>query len=332
MPSERFSFRRENTAGKGERLDLFLGSHLENVSRSRIQKWIEDGFVLLNGNPAVKKSTVHPGDTVKAEIPAETEQNTLVPENIPLQIVYEDEEVAIVNKPKGMVTHPGNGVRTGTLANALAYRYASLGGLSDAGGRDRPGIVHRLDRDTSGLLVVARTNAAHTILSTQLAERKIHRAYAALCWRELPSENGEFSEPLGRHPRDPTRRTVREDGKSALTLYKVKNSFQFASHLEIRLGTGRTHQIRVHLSHAGFPVVGDPLYGGRESMLKRIPPMLETPAVGLLQKFSSQALHAENLAFTHPKTGKRMEFTSALPVEFTEALELLEPYRREKPL
>jgi 23S rRNA pseudouridine1911/1915/1917 synthase len=323
-----FSFVCGEAEGAGERLDKFLSSRLGDVSRSRIQVWIEAGHIRVNGQAAHKNAVLRPGDRIEADIPDESAPLAVVPEDIPLRVVYEDAAVAVVDKPKGMVTHPGHGVRTGTLANALAYRFS--GGLSDLGGSDRPGIVHRLDRDTSGLLVVARSNAAHAALSRQLAERRMRRTYQAICWREPATREGTFSWPLGRHATDPLRRAVRPDGKLAVTHYRITEYFQFAASAVIRLETGRTHQIRVHFAQAGHPVAGDPVYGGREAMTSRLALLYQQPGAGLLKRLSSQALHAAKIAFVHPVHEKELAFDSSLPPEFRAALEFLEPYRRRE--
>jgi 23S rRNA pseudouridine1911/1915/1917 synthase len=325
MSDDLLSFYHGEEFVSGERLDKFLSLRLNGPSRSQIQKWIKAGLASVNGEPTTKNSPLKLGDRVEITVPPEPEVSHLDPENIPLNIVYEDEFLAVVDKPKGMVTHPGNGVPSGTLANALAYHFREL---SDIGGADRPGIVHRLDRDTSGLLVVARDNVTHAALSHQLSERNIKRTYEALCWRE-PSPEGTYDWPLGRNPMDPLRRAVREDGKPAMTHYRVLAWFQFAAHLEVRLQTGRTHQIRVHLSHARHPVVGDTLYGGGESMLGRLPPLFQTPAAGLLKRLSSQALHAAKLAFVHPRTDEAMEFQAPHPQEFQDALDYLQAFKRK---
>ncbi len=318
-----FRFLEENE--KGMRLDQFLKSQLE-VSRNRIQNWIEHQLVLVNSLPGQKKQVLRSGDTIEVSPPEDHDSGPLVPENIPLQVHYEDEFLAVVEKPKGMVTHPGHGVKSGTLANALAYRFQRL---SDLGGNDRPGIVHRLDRNTSGLLLVARDNQTHALLSTQLAQRQIHRQYHALCWREPTTAEGTYSWPLGRHPKDPLRRAVVPDGKISVTHFRVQEYYQFATHLTIQLETGRTHQIRVHFSHAGFPIAGDEIYGGGSTMLTRFQPLLKGPASGLLKKLSSQALHAARLEFRHPHKDQALVFNSPLPDEFQIALEYLIPFRRQ---
>jgi 23S rRNA pseudouridine1911/1915/1917 synthase len=231
----------------------------------------------------------------------------------------------VVDKPKGMVTHPGNGIHAGTLANALAFRY---GGLSDVNGPLRPGILHRLDKDTSGLLVVAKHNASHLELARQMEARTIKRVYRAIAWKEMDEPAGIIDQPIARNPRDPLKMGVHPEGKRAVTRWRVLDYFQFASHLELELETGRTHQIRVHLAHIQHPVAGDPLYGGRAAFLDRIQPIHRPYAAKLLSFFASQALHAHRLSFVHPATGAAMEFTSPLPKEMAEALAFLERFRR----
>jgi 23S rRNA pseudouridine1911/1915/1917 synthase len=308
----------------GMRLDLFLGSLAPDVSRSRIQKWLEQGCFSWNGAPARKNQSLAEGDFVDVVRAPEREDLTLKPEDLPLPIVFEDDHLLVIDKPKGMVTHPGNGIYTGTLANALAHRFRDL---SDVNGPLRPGIVHRLDKDTSGLLLVAKDNAAHLHLARQLEAREIHRVYHALVWREMSEGEGTVDKPIARNPRDPLKMGIHAGGRRAVTHWKVLGYHQFASYLEVKLETGRTHQIRVHLSHLGHPVVGDPLYGGRESALARIQPLLQPLAARLLSWFDSQALHAHRLAFRHPFTDEPMEFESPLPAAMLEALAFLEKYR-----
>ncbi len=315
-------------APAGERLDKYLSQALGDASRTRIQQWIAQGRVRVGGKAAAKNARLRVGDLVEVWVPIEAEPARVEAEDLPLSVVYEDAWLAVVDKPKGMVVHPGHGVPRGTLANALAHRFRRL---SDLGGSDRPGIVHRLDRDTTGLLVVARDNATHAALARQLTERNVHRTYTALCWRELDRSTGTFSWPLGRHARDPLRRAVRDDGKAAVTHFQVAGWFQFATQLDVELETGRTHQIRVHFAHAGHPIAGDALYGGRESALARLAPLLQAPAAGLLKRLGSQALHAQRLQFRHPHEGVLRTFAAPLPDEFRAALDYLQPYQRREP-
>ncbi len=257
----------------------------------------------------------------------ELEITTLTPEDISFPIAYEDEHVVVVDKPKGMITHPGNGVHSGTLANALAFRYPNL---SDINGPMRPGILHRLDKDTSGLLVVAKNNATHLNLARQLEARDIHRVYHALVWRELSELEGSVDQPIARNPRDPLKMGVHAGGKRALTHFKVLGFHQFASYLELTLDTGRTHQIRVHMAYINHPVVGDPTYGGRQSFLHSVQPILHPYATKLLSYFPTQALHAHQLSFLHPVTGERMQFESPLPKEMQEALAFLQQFKQHE--
>jgi 23S rRNA pseudouridine1911/1915/1917 synthase len=309
----------------GSRLDAFIAARAAGVSRSRVQKWIEQGCFLRNGKPARKSEALSDGDVISVAVVPEADlSSTLVPEDIPFPIVYEDADLLVVDKPKGMVTHPGNGIQSGTLANALAHRYRDL---SDVNGPLRPGILHRLDKDTSGLLVVAKHNAAHLELARQLEARAIKRIYQALAWREMPEPSGIVDQPIARNPRDPLKMGVHPEGKRAVTRWRALGFFQFASHLELELETGRTHQIRVHLAHLQHPIVGDPLYGGRTAFLDRVQPIHHPYAAKLLAFFPSQALHAHRLSFAHPADGRPMEFTSPLPKEMTDALAFLERFR-----
>lgn len=308
----------------GLRLDKFLGARAPDVSRSKIQKWLEEGRFTVNGKPGRKSDALAEGDVVEAMSEAEVVEPTLVPEDIPLKVVFEDDHLLVVDKPKGLVTHPGNGVYSGTLANALAHRYANL---SDVNGPMRPGILHRLDKDTSGLLIVAKNNPAHIALARALEARDIRRVYHAVAWREMDAPEGSFDAPIGRNLGDRLKMAVTPGGKRAVTHWRVEGYFQFASHLEVTLETGRTHQIRVHLAHHGHPVVGDPLYGGRQNFLERVQPIHHPFATRLLSFFPSQALHAHRLAFPHPATGERLEFTSPLPPEMREGLAFLERFR-----
>jgi 23S rRNA pseudouridine1911/1915/1917 synthase len=307
----------------GQRLDIFLANRLEGVSRNRIQQWLESGCLLLGEKPAKKNAVLETGDTIRVVKAPETAIQHLVAENLPLEIVYEDDDVVVVNKARGMVTHPGHGVPTGTLANALAYRYRDL---PTTGGALRAGLVHRLDKDTTGLLVVARNEAAQLDLSMQLQDRSLGRTYRALVFRCMSASAGNYTWPLGRHERDPLRRSVRPDGKAAETRFQVRQRFAFATELELSLQTGRTHQIRVHLSHAGYPVWGDTLYGGGKPAIERVEPLYRGPAAAVLKCLPGQALHAWKIRFVHPKTLETLTFEAAPPADYLAALQTLQPF------
>lgn len=307
----------------GTRLDVFLANRLEGVSRSRIQSWLEAGCLLLEDKHARKNAVLREGDRITVAKVPEPLISHLIPEDLPLAIVYEDEDVVVINKPRGMVTHPGHGVPTGTLANALAYRYRDL---PSAQGVLRPGLVHRLDKDTTGLLIVARNEAAQLQLSRQLQDRTLGRTYRALIFRCMREESGSYEWPLGRHVRDPLKRAVREDGKAAETRFRVLQRFAFASELELKLTTGRTHQIRVHLSHAGYPVMGDFLYGGSRVALDRVEPIYRAAATTALKMLPGQALHAWQIRFQHPRTGETLQFMVEPPADYAAALAALMPY------
>ncbi|HEY8531835.1 MAG TPA: RluA family pseudouridine synthase [Limnochorda sp.] len=290
----------------GLRLDRFLANRDPLHSRSFWQKRIEAGDVLVNGAPASKKASLAAGDRVEAVIPP-PEPDWVVPEAIPLSIVYEDPHLIVIDKPAGMVVHPGAGQKEGSLVAALL---AHCGGLSSVGGRMRPGIVHRLDKDTSGLLVAAKDDLAHLGLARQIRTHQVRRVYRAVAYGYVEPKEGTIDLPVGRHPIHRTRMAVRPDGRPAITRYKVLEYLPGpprCSFLELRLETGRTHQIRVHMSHLGYPLVDDPVYApGR-------------PRLGL----GRQALHAAELAFEHPVTGERLHFQSPLPEAMEQLLERL---------
>ncbi len=307
-----------NEKHNGLRLDQFACECLPEASRSQVQKWIEAACFELNGNSAKKNIRLKEGDVLSLVTEPETPPSHIEPEDIPLVIIYEDEHLIVVDKPKGISVHPGNGIYRGTLANALMYHCKNL---SDVGGVLRPGIVHRLDKDTSGLLICAKDNRSHALLSHMLAERSIRRVYNALVWGRLDGE-GEINQPIGRDSQIPTRMTVTPTGKPALTLYRSLRATDHASHVELRLQTGRTHQIRVHLRYIGRPVVGDKSYGPLHPM-RNLDPVLRTKARPIEILFESQALHACHLEFQHPITQKQMELDSPLPPPMKQAIELL---------
>jgi 23S rRNA pseudouridine1911/1915/1917 synthase len=297
----------------GLRLDAFLASQIEGWSRARLQKLIENEDVLVNGKPAKPSYKLREADDVEIELIA-VPTTGFAPENIPLDIVYEDETLVVVNKPAGLVVHPAAGTPSGTLANALAYH---LKQLPERG--VRPGIVHRLDRDTSGLLVVAKTEAALENLSDQFRDRTVFKSYVALVHGRVAANTGKIDQPLARDPSNRTRMAVVRGGRSALTVYRVRRAFDRFTLLDVELKTGRTHQIRVHLAWLKHPVVGDQTYGaGRDNTIQD--PQLRARIRNLKRQF----LHAEKLGFKHPATGEFVKFESALPAELSELLGGLE--------
>ena len=306
----------------GVRLDKFLGSHPDlELSRSKAQKLIVDGLVLVDQKAEAGKHKLKGGETVKLSVPPEP-QTDIVGESIPLDILYEDDQVAVINKPAGMVTHPGVGNRTGTLVNALVHHFGQLPG---GGGPDRPGIVHRLDKDTTGLLVVARTDSAYLTLQRAIQNREVKRSYVALVWGHLKEDAGTINLPIGRSIRDRTRMAVTYTGsREAVTRFQVRCRYPVGDFLDLALETGRTHQIRVHLSHLGHPVLGDPDYGGRDKRLKSVFGPDRPLARQLLELIDRQALHAVRLEFDHPQTGERMSLEAPLPEDFRRLLEVLD--------
>ncbi len=303
------------------RLDRFLAEQLPDLSRSFIQKLIDKGQVHLDGKPVTKAShKIMGGELLQVTIP-EPEESHLVPQNLPIEIVYEDDHLVVVNKPPGMVVHPGAGVKEGTLVNALLYHCRQLSGV---GGKLRPGIVHRLDKETSGLLVVAKDDVTHVGLQRQLAEKTARREYKALVWGTPDPPEGVIETFMGRSPRDRKKFAVRPDGKYALTLYRVEEVLGFLTLVNVQLKTGRSHQIRVHFKHIHHPVFGDPDYGGRQRMLGQLSTLWEKRlAQQLLKMMPRQALHAYRLGFVHPVTGKWMQFEVDLPDDFSQIISKL---------
>lgn len=287
----------------GRRFDAVLAELFPEFSRSRLTEWIKSGDVLLDGEPARPRDPVRGGEvaTVNAVLDTQTHAE---PEDIPLDVLYEDEHVFVINKPAGLVVHPGAGNATGTLVNALLFRDPSLSALA------RAGIVHRLDKDTSGVMVVARTVQAQTALVEQLSAREVHRQYLAVVVGALVS-GGTADAPIDRHPRDRLKMAVREDGKDAVTHYRLRERFRAHTALECRLETGRTHQIRVHMAHLKHPIIGDPLYGGA----LKLPRGASDELIAALRGFKRQALHAETLEFVHPVTGETVRNTAPVPAD-----------------
>jgi 23S rRNA pseudouridine1911/1915/1917 synthase len=311
-----------NPQATDQRLDLFLTESCPELSRSRLQGLIKDGSIRVNGGQVRPAYLVCVGDRIEMEIPA-ARPLEVVAEDLPLDILYQDREILVVNKAVGMTVHPAPGVWNGTLVNALLYHCKDLSGIN---GVLRPGIVHRLDKGTSGLLVVAKTDVAHRCLAAQLEEHRIERHYSTLIWGHLPQKQGQIEAAIGRHPKERKKMAVVKDGRAALTHYTVAAEYAFVSRLELRLATGRTHQIRVHLQHLGHPVFGDPVYGGR-NQVRGIQPDYRPLAKNLLGRIERQALHAQQLRFSHPETQEMMTFEAPLPVDLAGVVEVLEAER-----
>ncbi|WP_188454466.1 RluA family pseudouridine synthase [Virgibacillus oceani] len=285
------------------RIDKLLAEINPDTSRSQVQTWINQDSVTVNERMVKANYKCQTGDIVKWTIP-ETKPAEINPENIALDIVYEDSDVIVVNKPKGMVVHPSAGHSGGTLVNALLYHCQDLSGIN---GIERPGIVHRIDKDTSGLIVAAKNDQAHESLAVQLAAKDVERKYEAIVHGVIEHENGLIDAPIARDPKDRQKMGIVDNGKSAVTHFKVIKRYEQFTHVECRLETGRTHQIRVHMKYIGFPLVGDPKYGPRKTLGK-----------------NGQALHARVLGFTHPRTNEWLHFEKEAPKEFRDLLNQIE--------
>ncbi|MGG5331505.1 RluA family pseudouridine synthase [Enterococcus sp. AZ163] len=284
------------------RIDKVLNERLKEYSRSQIQQWIKDGQVSVDDQPIKANYKVSKGDQILIRIP-EPEELELIAEDLQLDIVYEDEDVVVINKPQGMVVHPSAGHSHGTLVNGLLHQIKDLSSINDV---VRPGIVHRIDKDTSGLLMVAKNDQAHEALAKQLKDKTSLRKYVALVHGEIPHEKGRIEAPIGRSKVDRKMQAVIEGGKEAVTHFEVLERFTDFTLIELQLETGRTHQIRVHMQYIGYPVAGDPLYGPKKTL-----------------KGNGQFLHAKLLGFTHPKTGENLVFEAPLPEIFQKTLKQL---------
>ncbi|MCG7342801.1 RluA family pseudouridine synthase [Sporosarcina sp. ACRSL] len=285
-----------------DRIDKVLSTINPDWSRTQIQQWVKDGAVLVNDGTVKQNYKVKSGDVIQVTEP-ELEELDIVAEDLDLEIVYEDPDVLVVNKPRGMVVHPAPGHTTGTLVNGLMHQVKDLSGIN---GVMRPGIVHRIDKDTSGLLMVAKNDQAHVSLVDQLVEKSVTRIYTALVHGHIPHDQGTIDAPIGRDPKDRQSMTVIDKGKHAVTHFKVLDRFGDFTLVECRLETGRTHQIRVHMKYIGYPLAGDPKYGPRKTI-----------------DFNGQALHAGTIGFKHPRSGEYLEFTQPLPEDFKALLEKL---------
>lgn len=302
----------------GRRLDHFLTETYPEHSRSYFNKLIRNRYVLVNGLTEKSGYVLKEGDAV--EVIFHQEEANLEPADIALDIIFEDDQIIVINKAAGMTVHPGKGTDGTTLVNALLHHSRQL---SDSGDKLRPGIVHRLDKNTSGLLVVAKTDAAHHFLQKQFLTREISRTYWALVWGAMEQEQGTVEGNIARSKKDPTKFTVTSRGKAAVTHYRLLQDFRYISLLEIKLETGRTHQIRVHMKSIHHPVVGDETYNGRDGQLRRLPSHLHKRGQHLLKLMPRQALHARYLTFIHPASKERVSFEAPLPEDFKIVLEKL---------
>ena len=298
----------------GQRIDTALSDMLPDYSRSKISSWVRSGMATIKGKPFKPKDKADGEEIVTLSIIKEPSVEWSA-ENIKLDIVYQDEDIIVVNKPPGLVTHPGSGNWTGTLANALLHYDSGLQNL------DRAGIVHRLDKNTSGLMVVARSEVAQKYLSEQIQEHQVSREYSAIVYGHMIS-GGTIDEPIGRDPKDRIKQAVVDNGKIALTHYRVIDRFSHHTHVKAVLETGRTHQIRVHMSHIGHPLVADPMYGGR----LRFPKKADEKLKDALKGFNRQALHSRKLALKHPVSGELMSWEAPLPKDLQQLLEVLSVY------
>ena len=289
----------------GTRIDVFLADAMENLSRSGVQKLIEEGHITLNGGRTKANYKLRERDIIDVEVP-EVKEVEILPEDIPLDILYEDADVIVVNKPQGMVVHPAPGHTSGTLVNALMFHCGDE--LSGINGEKRPGIVHRIDKDTSGLLVVAKTDAAHQALTEQMSVHSIHRVYHAVVYGNLKEDTGFVEAPIGRDPKDRKKMAVtQQNSKYAYTGWQVLERFGNFTYIACKLKTGRTHQIRVHMASIGHPLAGDAVYGPKNC----------------IRSLNCQCLHAKELGFVHPATGEWMQFDSSLPDWFQDYLSRL---------
>ena len=287
------------------RLDAYISSKETNLSRTNVQRLIEEGNILVNGQKKKISYKVQIGDNIEINIP-EAKETSIKAENIPVEVVYEDNDIIVVNKPKGMVVHPANGNPDGTLVNAIMAM--CKGSLSGIGGEIRPGIVHRLDKDTSGLLIVAKNDLAHINMSNQIKDRQVKKIYIALVKGNINEDEATINMPIGRSTKDRKKMAVRKDGKEAVTHFKVLKRYKDYTLLEVKIDTGRTHQIRVHMAEIGHPVVGDMVYSKGKNEFG----------------VEGQMLHAQSLDFKHPITGKEMHLEAKLPEYFEKVLEKLD--------
>jgi len=322
------------TAEKGQqplRIDKYLMNFVENATRNKIQAAAKNGSILVNEKPVKSSYKVKPGDRIRVMFAHPPHENLLVPEDIPIDIVYEDEDLLVVNKPAGMVVHPGHGNYSGTLINALTFHIENLPKNSN----ERPGLVHRIDKDTSGLLVVAKTEEAMTHLAKQFFDKTSEREYVALVWGNLDDDQGRIEGNIGRHPKNRLQNTVfegddAEKGKPAVTHYKVIERFGYVTLVSCKLETGRTHQIRVHLKHIGHTLFNDARYGGDKILKGTTFTKYKQFVDNCFKILPRQGLHAKTLGFEHPRTGKFMSFTSEMPDDISSCIAKWRQYSKHK--
>ena len=309
---------------KNIRLDTYIKNSIIGYSRTKINFWIKSSLIKVNGIQEKPSYIVQNKDKIFVNIPQQhTNSKKIEPIKMDLDIVYEDDAIAIINKPVGLVVHPGNGNPSNTLVNGLVSHYESL---SDVNGYGRPGIVHRLDADTSGIIVVAKNNEAHEKLSAQFQKREVSKEYVAITWSNWKEKSGVIDVPIKRNKKDPTKFSAFKDGKNSITKYEVKREYRHLSLVKFFPETGRTHQIRVHSSYNGNPIFGDKKYGGSETKTKGFLPELNKIYKRMLNEFKGHALHAKSISFSHPKSNKMVTFDCSIPHEFQKLVNSIENY------
>jgi len=317
-----FQIHRSKDAGL--RLDRFLASNISDHSRSRIQTWIRSGCVLVNGTQRKTGYALELNDEIQVDPPEEDPSlHVLHPEPMDLDILYEDEQIVVINKPAGLVIHPGVGNSTGTLVHGLLYHFQAL---SDLNGAVRPGIVHRLDRDTSGIILIAKTNQAHAHLADQFQNREVKKEYSGLTWGIWPETEGEINKPIGRRKKDPTTYCVSGEGKPSFTRFEVEKQLRHLALVSFFPKTGRTHQIRVHAAHMGFPIFGDEIYGGGLAKTRGFLPEFTHLYKQEMNRFNRHALHARRLEFLHPEKKEPVIFETPLPKEYLNLVNSIESF------
>ncbi len=303
------------------RLDKYLPTLYPDYSRTDIHKWLAQDAITVNEKKVKKNFQLSDGDSIEVAFLLEKPSMKVEPEPMDLDIIFEDKDLLVINKPKGLVVHPGNGIYKGTLAAGVLHHCKTL---STINGEERPGIVHRLDKDTSGLMIVAKNDLAHSNLAAQLERRDIKRTYRCIVWGCPRDLEGTIDAPIGRDPRFRIQMCITQKGRSAVTHYKTLETFGFASYLEVKLETGRTHQIRLHMRYIAAPIIGDPLYNGREKSSRNVDPLFKGDAKKALNLMPSQALQAVKLQFSHPTTNEPLTFETDLQEDFAKLLHFLQ--------